>query len=473
MPLLPPTGGDRIRKKKATLILFGGHEANNMGYTEYQNYKRIGSSLIDPLCCGVPTLVAVGIDTNGNNIYTSTDHGNTWIPRAAFGLGGAGFTVIVDTTATPPTLIAGGRSSSTGLIMSGGSILTSIKSGTQSVLQMMMSAPTGGQNICTSIDHGATWTPRPAFGSGFVAALLLDTTASTIIAGGANQTDGYGIYISKDHGVSWIPKTAFPGGTCYALATDPVGSPTGSTRIVAVGFDLSANIYVSDDHGDTWQPRVANDPTTGGTFYAIVLDTTISPSRLIIVGNDISGNNVYVSDDHGDTWSPKQAFGGLTGLGRAVIVDDSGVMPTIIGVGNAPAIPPPPYGNICISTDHGDTWVPEEAYDGVGGGQSVVLDTTGPQPTLVSVGYGVAGDNIYTSTDHGNTWVPRAAFGDGFGYSVIVDTSASPSRLIACGYGPDGKNIVRSDDHGVTWIPSNGTPFGVGALGLGLVLQDP
>ena len=241
MPLLPPTCGDRIRKKKATLILFGNHEANNTGYTEYQNYKRIGSSLIDPLCCGLPTLVAVGIDTDGNNIYTSTDHGITWIPRAAFGMGGAGFTVIVDTTATPPRLIAGGRSSSTGPIMSGGSILTSIKLGMQSVF-MMMSAPTEGQNICTSIDHGASWTPHPAFGSGFVIALLLDTTASTIIAGGKNQSDGYGIYISKDHGTSWIPKAVFPGGTCYALALDPMGTPTGSTRIVAVGFDLSANI---------------------------------------------------------------------------------------------------------------------------------------------------------------------------------------------------------------------------------------
>jgi len=52
MPIIPPSAGDRINRIKTEIILFNPQNIAGLGYTDYQNYKKAGPSLVNPECCG-------------------------------------------------------------------------------------------------------------------------------------------------------------------------------------------------------------------------------------------------------------------------------------------------------------------------------------------------------------------------------------------------------------------------------------
>jgi hypothetical protein len=316
-----------------------------------------------------------------NNIYISSDHGNTWTAKTAFGPGGQGNAVAYD---------GSGRWIAVGT----GGIWTSINNGTswQVSFQFIQGNSVAygngvwvvvGQsvigeddNIYISTNDCESWTVKSAFGAGgYGQAVAYDGSGRWIAVGehGNNDNRDKNIYISDDGGENWNPKSAFGGGYGQAVAY-------GGGVWVAVGenSDNINNIYISIDGGENWNPKSVFDISGVAVAYG--------NGVWVVGGEDSNFQNVYSSTDNGDTWIPStdipvSVFSVAYGNGRWVAVGLAA--PTSI-----------------FTSQNGRDWTGEFAFGLDGGGIAVAYGADG---VWVAVGEDGAGEgagpnNIFVGT---------------------------------------------------------------------------
>jgi hypothetical protein len=293
-----------------------------------------------------------------NNIYISSDHGNTWTAKTAFGAGGIGYAVAYD---------GSGR---------------------------WIAVGTGG--IWTSINNGTSWQVSFQFIQGNSVAY---GNGVWVVVGQSVTGGDDNIYISPD-GESWTEKSAFGmGGYGQAVAY-------GGGVWVAVGQNgdnnSDKNIYISTTNGDSWEHKIAfgtqNLGGQGGNAVAYGNSIWVAVGEGRLAGG--STNNIYISSDHGISWIPKSAFAGEQGNAVAY----GGGVWVAGGVSTD-------FQNVYSSTDNGDTWIPSTdipvpvfsvAY---GNGQWVAVGLAAPT-------------SIFTS-QNGRDWTGQFAFGfEGGGIAV-------------------------------------------------------
>lgn len=222
-------------------------------------------------------LVAV---VNGGQIYTSTDSGVAWIPRAS-----VQYWVSVASSADGIKLVA---------VEQGGQIYTSTDSGvtwtprdTNRAWQSVASSADGtklvaGVNmgyIYTSIDSGVTWTPHDS--ARWWSSLASSSDGTKIVAA---LNNGSQIFTSTDSGITWTPRASVTNWSSVASSSD-------GTKLVAV-VD-GGQIYTSTDSGVTWTPRDSN------RFWRSVASSS-DGTRLVAA---VSGGQIYISTDSGATWT--------------------------------------------------------------------------------------------------------------------------------------------------------------------------
>jgi len=201
----------------------------------------IDALVIDPT--NPSTLYAASF--NGDNVYTSTDAGNSWTTPSSASPGGVQ-ALAIDPSA-PRTVYAGNF-----------------------------------DGVFKSTDAGVTWTlVNNGLTSGNIVMIVIDpNTPSTLYAGassgGRGSTEG-GVFKSTDAGASWTALN--PGwfqSPFYALAIDPGNS---NTLYVGVGPNglLEGGVFQSTDGGHTWTAMDAGLPD--GPIYALAFDPN-TPDRL-------------------------------------------------------------------------------------------------------------------------------------------------------------------------------------------------
>jgi hypothetical protein len=225
--------------------------------------------------------------TYGGNIYTSTDSGVTWTPRATQQDWGQ-----VASSADGTKLIA---------VVPYGYIYTSIDSGetwtpratpqrwtwvASSADGTKLVATVYGGYIYTSADAGVTWTQRGA-SEGSVAS---SADGNKLVICGL-----HGIFTSADAGVTWTQRTT---SECKALASSADG-----TKLVAAMYDYLDSVYTSTDSGETWIPQFNVE---GGRWLSAAASSADGTTLIVAaIGNYLYGGYFYTSTDSGATWTPR------------------------------------------------------------------------------------------------------------------------------------------------------------------------
>ncbi|MGC2238852.1 MAG: hypothetical protein WA584_22040 [Pyrinomonadaceae bacterium] len=266
---------------------------------------------------GSKLVAAVGI--NGF-IYTSNDYGVTW-------------------TQIPNTL---GQWSA----------LASSADGTK------LAAAENQGRIWTSIDSGATWTPRETSRKWFSIASSTDGTKLAAVAYDAQ------IYTSTDSGVTWTPRETNRKWTTIASSAD-------GTKLAA-GADLLSPIYTSTDSGLTWSPN-------SGFTWMVSIASSYDGTKLVSAG--AKGFNLYTSTDSGLNWVTRDSQRYWQRVSSSA--DGTTLAATATGSTGSP-------DRIYISTNSGVTWVPKDFPRSWG---AVALSANANRAIAV-----VPGGQIYTST---------------------------------------------------------------------------
>jgi len=210
---------------------------------------------------------------NGGLIYTSTDSGTTWNPRA--NSGNRTWTGIAST-------LDGNR----------------------------LVACSQSHGIFISTDSGVTWPSNP------IGAAAWSSIASS--ANGSNLTatiQGFTIGVSTNGGLNWVSRESNRSWTCSAISSDG--------GVMVAGVSGGGQLYTSGDYGNTWQPSSVSGNWTG-------VGCSSDGSRMIAVA---SGGGVYVSQDSGLSWQQRGLPTFPTYTGAACSSDGSTLVAVASGTG--------------------------------------------------------------------------------------------------------------------------------------------
>lgn len=336
--------------------------------------------------------------TYKNGIYSSTDHGETWIQTGLNNLDVQAIAI------SGNTIYAGIYDYGTGSMNSG---------------------------FYRSFDFGVTWT-QTSFNYQTVYAIGIN--GSTVYIGADD-----GVYYSTDNGTTWLP-TALTNETFYSFAFS-------GTTIFAGG---STGIYKSSDNGSTWaKSPVINDliysiAITGtnvfaGTYYNGVYRSTDLGATwtqtamnyqevhaLHIIGGNIFAGTIYegvwVSSNNGNTWlqtsMDSKNVDALTSINSTLFAGLWG-------------------GGVYLTNDNGMNW------------SQTALNNDDVRAFISSgndLFAGSASNGIYKSSDNGQTWMQHAIEN-----IPVVAMGAHGNYLFA---GGDYAGIYRSADNGDTWTQS-------------------
>ena len=268
-------------------------------------------------------LVAVTTIGTGNpdgNIWTSVDAGATWRNRTKGTTASGQYWQSVASDATGTYLVAVTRF--TGLLPGGEDIWTSTDAGATWMKRTTVNSTAGlvagptivsdstgthlvlaDGDIWSSDDSGATWTDRTAATSAAAQTwidMASDATATHLV-GITAYSD---IWTSADAGATWSNRTK--GTAASGLDWQGVASDATGTILVAVcnvsvsssGILYSGDIWVSADSGTTWTNR-----TTG---------TAASGKSWVSVASDAAGTHLVAASSHGigaDIWRSSDASG--------------------------------------------------------------------------------------------------------------------------------------------------------------------
>jgi photosystem II stability/assembly factor-like uncharacterized protein len=249
---------------------------------------------------------------NAGNIYTSTDYGANWTPRAT-GLGALNWRAIAS-SGDGVNLVA---------VINAGVVYTSGDSGVNwnshgpianwtsvasSLNGVNLVACAGSGALYTSSNSGVNWTARTANANWVSVASSADgVKLAAALSGGQ-------IYTSTDSGANWVPHEN------NRLWVSVASSSDGSRLVAAVG---SGQIYTSADSGTNWVVTTAPN-STAWTAVASSADG----ARLAAV---FGSGGLYLSEDSGLTWVQRNALPNTVLFSGVTMSADAS---TIAAVGN-------------------------------------------------------------------------------------------------------------------------------------------
>ncbi len=432
-------------------------------------------------------------------VYRSLDGGRTWAPKS---LGRSFFVYALAVAPSDPArLYAGGQQ---GMLRSSdyGQTWANASTGLEDEgVEAMAVDPTSpgtvwvvtayDNKVFRSTDGGATWQPRgPALD---VYSLAIDPNLPSVLYAGTHD----GVRRTDNGGETWSPR-GLAGRTVEALAIDPAnpqrlyaGTGNGlfrsldaglgwqaagaarASRIVAglgrVWAATGAGVVRSGDEGENWEPS-----NTGLWATRIAGLATIPQSWGVFAA--VSGAGVFASHDGGATWSAaNQGIDDFGALSIAAVPAHSGVPDTLYyGAGST-----------FTSVDHGATWTPLPALQGVvawafppsapqtlyaatmfsgvfrrtGGGawtpindglqgtgnlHTLAIDPLEPERLWLGTENGV-----FRTVNGGTLWTPASnGLTDRFVRALLVDPASG--ALLA---GTAGQGVFRSTDDGASWKP--------------------
>lgn len=280
---------------------------------------------------------------------------------------------------------------------------------------------TGTTVIWTSLDNGGSWTLNP-FSDG---AFSLSSDGSTIYLGSGSK-----VFKSTDMGETWDDvSTGLGHGGILALLFD-------GTNLFAGTPGDAAGIYRSTNGGTSW------DPAADGLPIGSNIRSMISFGGYVFAGTEADG--IYRSSDHGDTWTKTDASNNLLNHGLVLTFCAKG---DVLFAGAA--------NGIYRSTDGGATFSRVingfPANNGVAALALTVSSGNIIAGVDVSLSPTSALDAIFYSSDDGDNWhranlpsdvtsVPAVASdGSSLAYAGVFTQSSSTTGL------------YKSTDAGITW----------------------
>jgi hypothetical protein len=237
-------------------------------------------------------LVAAGY---ANDIYLSTDSGQTWGSSSADDAGTLDWTGVASSSdgtklaavASDNGVYISTNSGSLWVIKESGSVLwdgiASSASGNNLV------ASTYGSDLLVSTNGGANWITAENSSSQVL------TANWTAVASSSSGTQTYatyigGIYSSANSGVTWSATGASTANYWVAIASSADG-----VRLIAAATNNGSGIYLSSNSGTSWS-QVTSVPTSA-PWTAVA--SSSDGSKLVAV---VNGGGIYTSSNWGTTW---------------------------------------------------------------------------------------------------------------------------------------------------------------------------
>ena len=253
----------------------------------------------------------------GNDVYKSTDGGNSW-RTASIGLNGAPVVLIAIDPITPSTLYVGTESANGGLFKStdGAGTWNAVRIGLidSIVTKLALDPATPGtlyagagrsyDNVFKSTDSGATW-GGPSLDDVVFALAIDPATPSTLYAGSGSCVFGFcrrdSAFKTTDGASTWAAIAGLSNTRVNALAIDP-RTPT----TLYAGTD--AGVLKSTDGASSWATMNAGlyppvfalviDPAMPGTLYAASASSTGGLFEIEqVCAGDCHGNGQVTVDE--------------------------------------------------------------------------------------------------------------------------------------------------------------------------------
>jgi len=310
-------------------------------------------------------ITTAGVAGQGGDIWTSADAGATWANRttATAATGQRWWSVTSDATGSRLVAVAEWPDGS-----GGDDVWTSADSGATWTKQAMMvstasllvgptvvSDSSGAHvvladgEIWTSADSGATWTDQTGGTSAAAqnwAGMAADATATRLVAITAYND----IWTSADGGATWTNRTT--GTAASAQAWQAVASDSTGTNLVAVaqetltagGIAYGLDIWTSADSGATWTNRTAGTAASGNLWWAVASNAT--GGRIVAVSAHGRENDVWTSADSGTTWTNETKGTPASGQQWAAVASDATGTHLVAVSANPPGGGPCCFGSI-------------------------------------------------------------------------------------------------------------------------------
>jgi photosystem II stability/assembly factor-like uncharacterized protein len=296
--------------------------------------------------------------------------------------------------------------------------LTGISSFARAGTKLFGAATTG---IMTSTDNGGSW-DFSAFSDG---ADSFSSNGSVIYLGSNSK-----VFKSTDIGATWIDvSTGLGKGVIQALLFD------GSDLFAGTPAD-SAGVYRSTNGGTSWDPAAAGMP------IGKIIRSLISVGAYIFAGTE--GDGIYRSSDHGDTWVKTDVDNTL--LAQELVLTFCTTDKALFAGG---------ANGIYKSTDGGATF--QRTLNGfppnigvfawsltVSGGNVVAAVTVLFSPSE-------ALDGIFYSSDNGSTWHQATLPIEPTAVTAVASDGSSLAYAGVFGQSSSVKGLYKSTDAGVTW----------------------
>jgi len=267
--------------------------------------------------------------------------------------------------------------------------------------------------IYTSIDYGNTWTQMTAAGSRNWAGVAMSANGriqTALVQSPDGIAPGY-VYTSSDYGVTWtLRDSSVRIWTAVAMSSDGKLQ----TAVDGIGY-----IYTSTDYGVSWTARNF-DAYRYWTAVAMSSDGKIQTAVAGYWGGFFaSGDYIYISEDYGVTWT---VTGSNLRCWYGIAMSADGKVQTAVVYANATYmwLPPPPDGEVYISTDYGHTWTLK-----VSGSYftSAAMSNDGRLQIVSAYGW------PYVSIDSGVTWFVRGSL-DGW-INAAMSSDGKVTSMVA------------------------------------------
>jgi photosystem II stability/assembly factor-like uncharacterized protein len=342
-------------------------------------------------------VLTVSGNSSRGHVFKTTDGGAHWHATATSGSGWVGDIQTLTADPRHPGTLYAGTTVAVYKTVDGGRNWRPYNQGLFPPLggRRVCYRPTGGSSYCVKQPFGTAGTPHFNRGNGWVTAIAVDPSNTSIVYSGADA-----VRKSTDGGHSW--KTVFlfdPAGSRWLSNVSALAiAPTRPESIYAIanasnGHTSHTSIFKSTDAGKTWRATGAGKVFTNqdGWGGAVAVD----PQHPTTVYASI-GQTLVRTTDAGASWQPitqglpQQVVTALTVDPKQPGTVYAGLYPTY----NKNVISAP--GGIYKTTNGGDTWT--HALTGI------TPDAVAVDPARPTTIYAVVKEGLARSTDGGRTW---------------------------------------------------------------------
>jgi hypothetical protein len=284
---------------------------------------------------------------------------------------------------------------------------------------------TSGGDIWTSADAGATWTNQTEgtqMSGQWWRSVASDSSGAFLVvvtAFGNGNSGGEDVWTSADAGATWR-KSLTVTSTATLVVEPTVASDSTGTHLALADGD----IWTSADSGATWTDRTKGTPAAAQCWVDMASDA--SGTHLVAIN---AYTDIWTSADSGATWTNRTSRTAASGQEwQSVTSDSSGTHLAAVSELSAAGTP----GDIWTSVDSGATWINRTIgkVDSPYTWAAVASDATGAH--LVATAF----RDVWTSADSGITWTDQntgtASSGQVWG---AVASDATGTHLVAISSG--------------------------------------